>query len=132
MSCEGGSKETNEEKRAVEAMDDRITILLEMLDAASIPRMDPDRMVGPSDFARVAIQALVRKYPTTFSFYAKADEMRIRSESSSKNENVDPFLVAARIGYAYAMLIFREWESMTDKPAIETISEGPSNGSCQG
>lgn len=113
-------------------MDDRVTILLEMLDVASIPRMDPDRMVGPSDFARVAIQALVRKYPNSSSFYVKADDMRVRSELLSKNENVDPFLVAARIGYAYAMLIFREWESMTGKPAIETISEGSTDGSCQG
>jgi hypothetical protein len=122
----------SEEGRTEKPNDDRVGLLIEMLDIGSISRTDPNRMIGTADFAGVAIEALKRKFPSSASFYANADSMRIQSAVTAKNENTDPFLVAARIGYAYAFAIVREWQGMVDKCESKPFSEGPQDGSCTG
>lgn len=103
-------------------MDDRIAILLQMLDVNS----------GHPDFAKSAIEALKTKFGNSTSFYANAERMRVASMFGSKNHFVDPFVIATSIGYAYAIFIVREWQSMIGKCESATFSEGPKDGSCKG
>lgn len=120
----------SEEKRVEKSTDDRVDLLIQMLDLAN--KQPNGFPLGPSEFAFEAIAALKTKFPESSSFYANAERMRSVSQLESKNHFVDPFVVATHIGFAYAFAIVREWESMTGKPAIETISEGPTDDTCQG
>jgi hypothetical protein len=119
-----------EEEQTEKSNNERIQILIDMLDIGSISRTDPNRMVGTADFASVAIEALKRKFADHATFYTNADTMRIQSAVTAKNEFTDPFLVAARIGYAYAFAIVREWQGMVDPCGSESFSEGPADASC--
>lgn len=119
---------SEEERVEKSKVDDRIDLLIRMLDDASqIPGPG-----GSSAFTENAISALKMKFPCSAAFYAGAEQMRTASRLATKNDFVDPFVVAARIGFAYAILVVREWQAMTGACAPEAFSEGPDDGTCKG
>lgn len=119
---------SDDERIEKQDFETRIDLLICMLDKAG---QQPGTN-GHAEFVSTAIGVLKTKFPQSVSFYANAEQLRLASQKTSKNEFVDPFVLAARIGFAYAFAIVREWQSMTGKCTVASFSQGPQDGSCKG